>query len=175
HAEEQIPQFRERTLQLASIFGKDAEAAEAIDAIEAEIAEIAVQASESDLTAMFVQVSGGVVGAYGPGSRFGIVYDDFGLAPTDAPVDEEGSHGQEISQEFFVAYNPDVIYVLDRGKVVGEEGAPALEVLDNGLVETTDAAQSGKIIEVDGFSWYIATHSIPSMQQIVADVRAGLS
>ncbi len=172
-AQDQMPQFRLRVEQMASIFGLDAEAAERLDAIDAAVAEAAAAAEASGTTAMFVQVSGGTVGAYGPGSRFGILFDELGFSPTDAPLDEEGSHGQEISQEFFVQYNPGVIFVLDRSKTIGEEADPALDVLSNGLVDTTDAATNDRIIEVDGFSWYIATYAPSSFERIIADAASG--
>jgi iron-siderophore transport system substrate-binding protein len=174
NAEEQIPQFIERVEQLSTIFAFEDEASERLGAIEASISDTAEAAAASELSTMFVQVSGGTVGAYGPGSRYGIVFDDLGFAPTDAPVDDEGSHGQEISQEFFVQYNPGVVFVLDRSKTIGEEASPALEVLSNGLVDTTDAAENDRIVEVDGFSWYIATYAPSSFEQILADVQSVL-
>jgi iron complex transport system substrate-binding protein len=173
-AQDQFPQFYERVEQLATIFGVEDEAAARLDAIRQDIEQLAADAAATGRSALFVQVSGGTVNAYGPGSRFGIVYDDFGYAPTDAPIDEEGSHGQEISQEFFVQYNPGVIFVLDRSKAIGEDATPALEVLDNGLVDTTDAAKEGRIVEVDGFAWYIATYAPSSVEQMIEDARAGL-
>jgi iron complex transport system substrate-binding protein len=123
---------------------------------------------------MVVQVSDGTVSAYGPGSRFGTVYEDFGYKPTGAPLDDKGGHGEEISQEFFVQYNPGVLFVLDRAKVVGQKQAPALDVLNNGLVGTTDAAKDKKIVEIDGFSWYIATSAPSSWQQMIKDVQGSL-
>ena len=173
-AADQVPQFRERVEQLATIFAVEDEAAERLDAIEADMEALRTEAEASGLSAMFVQVSGGTVSAYGPGSRFGIVYDAFGFAPTDAPIDTEGSHGQEISQEFFLQYNPGAIFVLDRSKAIGEDAAPALEVLDNGLVNETDAAANDRIVEVDGFSWYLATFAPSSFERMIADVRGGL-
>jgi len=173
-AGDQLPQFVQRVEQLASIFGVEEEAAARLERIQQSIDELAADAAASGRTALFVQVSGGTVAAYGPGSRFGIVYDDFGFTPTEAPVDDEGSHGQEISQEFFVQYDPGVIFVLDRSKAIGEEATPALEVLDNGLVDSTDAARDGKIVEVDGFAWYLATYAPSSVEQMIDDARAGL-
>ncbi|WP_420453567.1 siderophore ABC transporter substrate-binding protein [Ilumatobacter sp.] len=173
-AQDQIPQFVERVEQLSTIFGFEDAASERLDAILAEIDETADAAEASDLSTMFVQVSGGTVSAYGPGSRFGIVFDDLGFTPTDAPVDDEGSHGQEISQEFFARYDPGAVFVLDRSKTIGEEATPAAEVLANGLVDTTEAATNDRIVEVDGFSWYIATYSPTSFEQIIADVRSVL-
>lgn len=173
-AEEQIPQFIERVEQLSEIFGFEDAAAARLEAIQAGIDDTAAAAAASGLRTMFVQVSGGNVSAYGPSSRFSIVFDDLGFAPTDAPVDGDGSHGQEISQEFFVQYNPDVVFVLDRSKTIGEDASPAIEVLSNGLVDTTQAAKNDRLVEVDGFAWYIATYAPSSFEQILADVRAVL-
>lgn len=164
----------ERVVQLGSIFGKEKEAEELMAGIEKDVAAIKTQSRASGKTAMVVQVSDGTVSAYGPGSRFGTVYEDFGYRTTGAPLDDEGGHGDEISQEFFVQYNPGVLLVLDRAKVVGQKQAPALDVLNNGLVQTTDAAKDKKIVEIDGFSWYIAYSAPSSWQQMITDMQGTL-
>jgi len=164
----------ERVTQLGSIFGKQQQASDLMDKIATDVAKVKKSATDSGKSAMVVQVSDGTVSAYGPGSRFGTVYEDFGYKPTGAPLDDEGGHGEEISQEFFVQYNPGVLFVLDRAKVVGQTQAPALDVLNNGLVATTDAAKDKKIVEIDGFSWYIATSAPSSWQQMVEDVQGSL-
>lgn len=164
----------ERVTQLGSIFGKQQQASDLMDKIATDVAKVKKSATDSGKTAMVVQVSDGTVSAYGPGSRFGTVYEDFGYKPTGAPLDDKGGHGEEISQEFFVQYNPGVLFVLDRAKVVGQKQAPALDVLNNGLVGTTDAAKDKKIVEIDGFSWYIATSAPSSWQQMVKDVQGSL-
>lgn len=164
----------ERVTQLGSIFGKQQQASDLMDKIATDVAKVKKSATDSGKTAMVVQVSDGTVSAYGPGSRFGTVYEDFGYKPTGAPLDDKGGHGEEISQEFFVQYNPGVLFVLDRAKVVGQKQAPALDVLNNGLVGTTDAAKDKKIVEIDGFSWYIATAAPSSWQQMIKDVQGSL-
>ena len=164
----------ERVTQLGSIFGKQQQASDLMAKIATDVAKVKKSATDSGKTAMVVQVSDGTVSAYGPGSRFGTVYEDFGYKPTGAPLDDKGGHGEEISQEFFVQYNPGVLFVLDRAKVVGQKQAPALDVLNNGLVGTTDAAKDKKIVEIDGFSWYIATSAPSSWQQMIKDVQGSL-
>ncbi|WP_289017130.1 siderophore ABC transporter substrate-binding protein [uncultured Ornithinimicrobium sp.] len=172
---EVIPQTRERVEQLGRIFAVEDEATALMDELDSQIAELGSQISASGDTAMVVQVSDGTVSAYGPGSRFGLVYEDFGYAPTEAPLQEGGGHGDEISQEFFVQYDPDVLFVLDRAKAIGDdEQTPALDVLNNGLANTTTAVQDGRVVEVDGFAWYLATSAPSSIQQMIDDVRASL-
>ena len=164
----------ERVKQLGSIFGKEKQATDLMAKVSSDIAKVKKSATDSGRTAMVVQVSDGTVSAYGPGSRFGTIYQDFGYKPTAAPLDDQGGHGEEISQEFFVQYNPGVLFVLDRAKVVGQKQTPALDVLNNGLVATTDAAKNKKVVEIDGFSWYIATSAPSSWQQMVKDVQGSL-
>lgn len=173
-AADQLPLTRKRVVQLGMIFGKQSEAEQRMDAIEAAMAEVKTKASKLTTPTMFVQVSGGTAGAYGPGSRFGTIYSDFGYTAIKAPLDEDGSHGQEISQEFFAQYNPGLIFVLDRSKAIGESETPALEVLNNDLVNTTDAAKNNRLVEVDGFSWYLATAAPSSLEQQIADAAQGL-
>lgn len=173
--EDQVPMTTERVIQLGSIFGVEEEARTRMAAVTAGVEEAGAKAEAAGWSAMFVQVSGGSASAYGPGSRFGLVYSDFGFADTGAPVDEEGSHGQEVAQEFFSEYDPGVIYVLDRAKAIGETETPALDVLNNDLVNTTTAAQEQRIFEVDGFSWYLATAAPSSLEQMTADVNQAFS
>lgn len=171
---DQLRTIEERVVDLGRIFGLEEEAQAQMDEVTADVETVREQVTAAGHTAMFVQVSGGTVSAYGPGSRFGVVHEDFGFADTGAPVDSEDAHGQEISQEFFTQYDPDVIYVLDRSQAIGEDAQAALEVLDNGLVGSTKAAADGRIVQVDGFSWYIANAAPASLAQMVEDVERAL-
>ncbi|MFV0457773.1 MAG: siderophore ABC transporter substrate-binding protein [Actinomycetales bacterium] len=172
---EQIPATRTRVEQLGEIFDKHDDAIDLMDAVDTDVAATAEQVTADGSTAAFVQVSGGTVSAYGPGSRFGIVYDVFGYRDTGAAVDPTADHGAEVSQEFFQQYNPGALLVLDRAATIGSEGeASAMQVLDNDLVTTTDAARNDRIQVVDGFSWYIAPAAPTSLTQISSDVRASL-
>ncbi|CAA9328793.1 MAG: hypothetical protein AVDCRST_MAG48-3029, partial [uncultured Friedmanniella sp.] len=123
-----VPAVEQRVTQIGQIFGVEEQAAAQMTEVRSAIADAKAEAEGADLSAMFVQVSGGKASAYGPTSRFGAIYSDFGFAETGAPVDEEGSHGEEIGAEFFARYNPGVIFVLDRGKAIGQAEQPALEV-----------------------------------------------
>ncbi|REF31681.1 siderophore ABC transporter substrate-binding protein [Calidifontibacter indicus] len=142
---------------LASIWGKSSQADTHLASMNKAIGDVRTKATNAGGTTMFVQVSGSKVGAYGPGSRFGTVWTDFGFKPVNAPLKSDGGHGDEINQEFFLKYNPSRVLVLDRSRTIGESAKPALDVLNSGLVNKTDAAKNKKISTVDGFSWYLAT------------------
>lgn len=161
----------ERINQLASVFGKEKEAAKKLERIKSEAAKLKSDAADAELKTVMVQVTGPKVSAYGPGSRFGFIWDELGFDKIRAPLDGKGSHGQEVSQELFVKYDPDAILYLDRGKTIGRPGNPALEVLNSKLVSKTNAAKKDRIVEVDGFSWYIATAAPSSLEQQLSDLR----
>lgn len=171
-ASETLKVTRQRIEELASIFGSTEKAKSLMDAVEADIAAQRTAVQAAGHTAMIVQVSDGTVSAYGPGSRFGSVFTDFGYATTSAPVSAEGEHGEEISQEFFVQYNPGVLFVLDRAKAIGQEASPALDILNAGMITTTDAAKSARVVEIDGFSWYLAPNAPSSWARMVDDVES---
>ncbi|GJM75014.1 hypothetical protein HMSSN036_72300 [Paenibacillus macerans] len=59
--------------------------------------------------------------AYGPGSRFGLIHDVFGVPAVDDTI-EASTHGQSISFEYVAEKNPDYLFVVDRDAVVTEEG-----------------------------------------------------
>lgn len=169
-----IKSVGERYTQLASIFGKEADAKTTLATMNTNIADLRKKASAESGKTMFASVSGGKVSVFGAGSRFGRVWTDFGFKPVDAKLNEKGQHGEEINQEFFVKYNPAHLLVLDRGRAVGDAGKPALDVLNNGLVGKTDAAKNKKIALVDGFAWYLAPDSPVSVEQMVKDAQKAL-
>lgn len=169
-----LTDMRERVEQVGQIVDHEAEASALMDELDSQVTELHDEIAAQGEKALMVQVSDGTVSAYGPGSRFGLIYGLFGYSPIDAPLDAEGGHGDEISQEFFVQYDPEVLFVLDRGKAVGQEATPAMDLLSNGLANSTTAFSNDRVVEVDGFSWYLATYAPSSFQQIIDDVRASL-
>ncbi len=89
-------------------------------------------------TGLLILTSGGKISAYGPGSRFGVLHDSFGVKPA-APDLSIGNHGQPVSSEFILETNPDWLFVIDRDAAIGREGNSAKQVLDNELVRQTNA------------------------------------
>ena len=62
--------------------------------------------------------SEGKVSAYGPNSRFGVIHDVFGYKAADEKI-EVSTHGQNITFEYILETNPDVLFVIDRDAAVG--------------------------------------------------------
>ena len=61
-----------------------------------------------DEKALIVLGSEGKVSAYGPNSRFGLIHDVFGFKPADEKI-EVSTHGQNVSFEYIVETNPDIL------------------------------------------------------------------
>lgn len=165
--------FAERHRQIGQIFGVEEEVEAALAEIDAEVARVKALTIDAG-TALIVMTNGTEVSAYGPGSRFGVVHDVLGYAAADESLERDATHGDVVSFEFIAEANPDVLFVIDRSAATGAEGETAETVLDNELVRQTPAWQNGRVVYVDGYSWYIATNSIPAVHAIIADVESSL-
>src|SRR5690606_1290265 len=116
------------------IFQKEEEIAEEVKNIQEAISTLNEKAKSMDKNALFVMANDGNLSAYGPGSRFGILHEEFGLIPVDENIDSS-THGQKISFEYIVEKDPDLIYVMDRAAVAGGD-VSAKQVMDNDLIRT---------------------------------------
>ncbi|MFI7615785.1 siderophore ABC transporter substrate-binding protein [Nonomuraea terrae] len=164
--------FRARTEALGKIFGKDAEVKQRLDAVNASIEE--VKAKADDRKGLIVLTTGGKVSAHGPGGRFGIVHDVLGVQPAADGLKTD-THGNAISHEFIAEKNPDLLYVVDRDAVVAESGQAAKQVLDNELVNGTNAAKNDKIVYLDPFTWYLAPNAMSSVENMVKTIGDSLT
>lgn len=168
-----LPSVRDRTETLGRVFGKQQEVAQRLDGIDAQAAEVAARAAERNQTGLVVLTTGGKMSAYGPASRFGLIYDPLGVTPA-APKLSVETHGDSISSEFIAEANPDLLYVVDRDAAIGEQGKAAGGVLDNDLVNRTSAAKNGRITYLDPFVWYIAPTGMSSVEAMVQTVGDSL-
>jgi iron complex transport system substrate-binding protein len=166
---------RENILTLASIFGEEEQAEEILAGYDDRIAaleELATDAGEG----LVLLTSGGEVTAYSLNSRFGFLHDDFGVTPATGELgDTESRHGEAVSFEFVREANPDLLYVVDRDAAIGEEGKSAEEILDNALVEKTNAWKDDKVTYVDAEAWYIVVGGLTSLGTLIGDVEESLA
>lgn len=165
-----LESFKENMNILGEIFGKTSEVEEELAAIEEEIAQLREKASSSDGKALVILANDGSVSAYGPGSRFGLIHDEFGVVPVDPNI-EASTHGMSISFEYIMEQNPDYLFVIDRGAVVGGETS-ARQMLENELVKKTKAYQNDHIIYLDPNYWYISGGGLASVAEMVNEVKS---
>ena len=157
---------------LAAIFEKQALASEKIAELDTSIARLRATAKDAG-SVLVVLTTGGKISAYGPGSRFGIVHTEFGLAAA-APDLDVATHGQAISFEFILNTDPDYLFVIDRDAAIGEKGQPAKALFDNNLINQTKAARNGHIVYLQSDTWYLGGTGLSAMQKMVDELSAAL-
>jgi iron complex transport system substrate-binding protein len=163
--EKLIDGVRRNATTLARIFGKQDEMATRLAALDTSIATLQALAGDRG-RGLILMTSAGKVSAYGPGSRFGILHDTFGIKPTDASL-QQAIHGQVISQEYILQQNPDWLFVIDRDSAIGQEGQAAAAVLDNEIVRRTVAWQKGQVLYLEPSMLYLTNAGVRSQQTIV--------
>lgn len=124
--------------------------------------------SESDAKAMFVMYNNGKFSTYGRNSRFGFVFDNFGVVPSSEEI-QTSTHGASVSTEYILDRNPDILFIVDRNAAIGE-GAIQKKGIENAMIQQTNAYQNGKMIYLDPQAWYIANGGLQSMEQSLKEV-----
>jgi len=147
---------------LGDLFNKQEQARSEIAALDAKLAQVK-QAATRQGKGLLVLTTGGKMSAFGPGSRFGLLHDGFGIEAA-VPNLSIGNHGQAISAEFILETNPDWLFVIDRDAAIGQEGA-ARQLLDNAVVNKTTAAQKGQIVYLKPQNWYLVGGGIGGLHQ----------
>lgn len=158
---------------LGRIFGKEEAVEQRITALTDSMAALRATAAEAG-KGMLILTTGGRMSAFGPGSRFGLLHDGFGVKPANPNLDI-GLHGQAISFEFILETNPDWLFVLDRDAAIGREGQPARQFLDNEIVRQTSAWRKGQVVYLNGGNWYLSGGGLRALQAEVDAVQAALS
>lgn len=158
---------------LGRIFEKETEAAALLAKYDAEVAALRNLAPDAG-SVLVILTTGGRMSAHGPGSRFWVLYDDYGLAPAATGLDT-GTHGQAISHEFLLETDPDWLFVVDRDAAIGREGESAKQMLDNELVHRSKAWMEGQIVYLDPALWYVVGGGVTALTDAAAEVRTALS
>nr|WP_306301306.1 ABC transporter substrate-binding protein [Thalassobacillus sp. C254] len=160
-----VESFEENVEVLAEIFEKEAEAEEALAEVHQSIEALNEEATADDGKSLVVLANEGSVSAYGPSSRYGMIHDNFGFEPVDENI-ESSTHGQSISYEYISENNPDYMFVIDRGAAVGDGDESSLtNVIENELVQTTEAYKNDKILYLDPEFWYLSGGGLTSVQE----------
>lgn len=145
---------------LGEIFGKEEFVGKEIESINDRISELKNKVEESGKNALVIMANDGALNAYGNNSRFGVIHKEFGFPAADENI-EVSKHGQNVSFEYILELNPDIVFVIDRGAVAG--GSVAAEnVMENDIVKMTDAYKNGDINYLNSHIWYVSSGGIES-------------
>ena len=164
--------FKENMDLVAEIFDKEDEMKAELTEIDEQVAAIKDKTSAVDGNALIVLGSEGKVSAYGPNSRFGLIHDVFGFKPADEKI-EVSTHGQNVTFEYIVETNPDILFVIDRDAAVGTESS-VKDSIENDLVKKTNAYKNGKIIYLNADYWYLSGGGLLSMKEMIKEMEEAL-
>ncbi|RYG74278.1 siderophore ABC transporter substrate-binding protein [Lentibacillus lipolyticus] len=165
--------FKENLDKIGTIFGNQDQIDKELQAIEQSIADLKEKAETIDKKALIILATDNKISAYGPNSRFGIIHDVFGIPAVDENI-EVSTHGMNVSFEYVVEQNPDLLYVIDRGAIVGSESS-AKQVVENKLTKKTKAYKNDDITYLNPEVWYISGGGLVSVQEMVNEVTESLN
>lgn len=163
---------KENIALLGRTFGKDARAKELLDKLDASTTAVKAKAANAG-KGLLVLTVGSRMSAFGPGSRFGMLHDAFGIVPA-VPDLKIGSHGQPANFEFIQKTNPDWLFVIDREAAIGKTGTAA-KLLDNELVAQTTAWKKKQVVYLNSQNWYLIGGGAQALQASVDQIDAALS
>ncbi|MDO5457902.1 MAG: ABC transporter substrate-binding protein [Atopococcus tabaci] len=132
------------------------------------------EAADSGQKALMVLYNQDDISVYGKGGRFGHIYDDFGFEAADPNI-EDSNHGMQVSYEYLLEIDPDIIFVLDReaARSAGDEADSAFE--NHPLIENLSAKQSDEIHYLTPDAWYIGNGGLQAYQIMIDDISKALN
>ena len=154
------------------IFDKEEELNQALSEIKAKVDAVKVKVDAGHDRALILLHNRGRFSAYGSGSRFGIIHDVMGLEEAEKGLGTH-IHGNPVSSEFVQKANPDILFIVDRSMIVGNDVMDKEEV-ENMLVQQTNAAKNNKIFYLNPEVWYLAGNGIKSVNMMIDEVSQAL-
>lgn len=164
----------DRLAAYAALFDRQAQAQPLKQALDDKLAALA-QAGKGKGRVLVVMTNGPKMSLYGPGSRFGWLYQSTGMAPAVEGLDSGANHGNAVSAEFIAKADPDWLFVLDRGAAIGEEGQSAQATLNTPLIAGTKAWRNGQVAYLPSASLYIASGGYASTVEVIDALTAALN
>jgi iron complex transport system substrate-binding protein len=167
-----LVEIKNHLLSLGKIFKKEDLAQEKVTGLDQQISEIKQLTKDRPEKALIVLHNNGAFSNFGTQSRYGFVFNDFGVKPSSVVVDNS-LHGQPISSEFIKNADPDILYIVDRTAVMEHRPVINAEQVSNPLLRSTKAWKNGRVVFVDADAWYTTGASPTSISIIMKDVQKG--
>lgn len=167
-----IEAIKAHLITLGQVFNQQQLATQKVDALDAKVAEVRKITANRPEKALVVLHNNGAFSNFGVQSRYGFVFNAFGVKPASTVVDTS-LHGQPISSEFIKQADPDILYIVDRTAVMEHRPTIDAERMSNPLLRQTKAWKNGKVVFVDADAWYITAASPTSMHILIDDVIKG--
>ncbi|MBP1968531.1 iron complex transport system substrate-binding protein [Virgibacillus natechei] len=163
--------FKENMHTIGDIFDKKDEIEEELTAIEDSIASVNDKAAEKG-DALITLANDDKISAYGPSSRFGLIHDVLGVPAVDDGI-EASTHGMNVTFEYVVEQDPDLLYVVDRTAAIAGD-ASAEQFVENDLMRSTKAYENDDIYYLDPDYWYLSGGGLVSVSEMIKEIEASL-
>lgn len=167
-----LQSFADNAKIIGEIFDKQSEVEAAVAELNNKVNSIKEKAEASDETALIVLGTEGKISAFGPASRYGFIHDVLGFKPADENI-EVSQHGQNITFEYVLETNPDMIFIIDRDAAIGMEST-VKDSFENDLVKKTNAYKNDQLVYLDGEIWYLAGGGIKSFDLMLDEIASAL-
>lgn len=163
---------KKNILSLASIFGEDGtkKAKSELAKLDKEIQTVVAANEKSNKNTLAMMLNEGAMSAFGAKSRFAFLYSTLKFKPTDAKI-KESRHGQEVSFESIKQINPDIIFVLNRTLAIGGDNSANKDLLNNSLIQETNAAKNKTIVNLTSDLWYLSGGGLESTKLMIENVK----
>lgn len=161
------------TLELGHIFNKEEMAKVLLAQFENKVAMLKKRISKDAPRVLIIMVSGGKMSTYGPGSRFGFIFDELGFRAA-IPAAKTSTHGNLISAELLLKADPDWLFVIDRDRAINsKELLSAKQIIDNPLTHNMPVLRNNRILYLDSTAMYIAG-GLQTYSQLMDQLNAKL-
>lgn len=163
---------KDHLMTLGQIFNKEDLAREKALELDAEVKQVQSVTANRPEKALVVLHNNGAFSNFGIQSRYGFVFNAFGVKPASKAKDTS-LHGQPISSEFIKQADPDILYIVDRTAVMERRSTINAATVENPLLRQTKAWKNGRVIFVDADAWYTTAASPTSLKIVMDDVKKG--
>lgn len=160
---------KENVQTIGKIFNKEQLAETKLAELDKKVEQLQEKTKNLNQKALFVLYNEGSLAAFGNNSRFGVVFDTFGFTSADDNI-QASLHGQNVSYEYVLQKNPDILFVMDRTKAIGGD-TTSQAVNDNDLIKQTKAGKNNKVINLNPQVWYLAGSGLQAMDIMIEDVN----
>ncbi|MGL4656793.1 MAG: siderophore ABC transporter substrate-binding protein [Sarcina sp.] len=159
---------------LGMIFDKEDEVTEKLNEIKKRTKAIEEKTKELKGKALVTMVYDGDITVFGDKSRFGMIHNEFGFKQADENIDTE-NHGQTVTSEYVLSKNPDYLFVIDKGLIASTAQKPAKEIIENDLIQKTNAYKNGEITYLDTKAWYLGGPGINATEKMLTEIETSIN
>lgn len=163
-----VNSVRKNAELLGQIFEKEEATASRLEQMMQNLDKVRAKTEHATQKALVVMVNNGKFNVFGSSSRFGYVYDYFGVPSADDTI-EISTHGASISSEYLKEKDPDILFVIDRNAAINHTPVNK-KAVENELIKQTTAYKNNRIVYLSSGVWYISGGGIHSLESCAEEI-----